>query len=323
MLTKDIFYPLSNVEFRKLVTLFKEPKEKKKFYEAQELRKIDWPAYNLTQINDAKASLMFIRDSVNYATCLDMKGKVGRPLTNPKLLAKAVLVSELLGFTERNAEGWLDLLGPFLGVHEHLDERTIGEAYDKLEVLYILNQIFHMTVASDGVLSGDGSGLETSRRQCYGLDKTTTKEFMTSIVDSREIVQSFDFSGKHEREAMRLLVREVSGDSIRLDAGFNERDLTEAIEELCMTPYIYPTKKNNLNGHPAWKFMYLEFFLDVYAWLKEYHQRSHCESFHSAFKRVFGIVTKERSTCRLAQITARIIIHNFRRLSYFARAKYD
>lgn len=312
---------LPNVEFRKLVTLLREPKEKKKFYQAQEPRKIDWPAYNLAQINQAKDSLSFIRESVNCCPKISTQGKCGKPLTDPRVLTKAVLICEALGFTERAGEGWLDILGPFVGIYKHLDERTIGEAYDKLEVVRMLHEIFLATKDSDGILSGDGSGLETSRKQNYGLNKKTTKEFMTSIVDSREVVQAFDVSGKHEREAMRELVKEVTGHSLRLDAGFNERDLADLIEELCMTPYIYPNKKNNLNGREAWKSMYMEFFRDVYAWLVEYHQRSHSESFHSAFKRVYGIMTKIRPSCRLAQVTARIILHNFRRLSYFAKVK--
>ena len=69
---------LPNVEFRKLVTLLKDPKEKKKFYVAQEQRKIDWPAYNLTQINQAKDSLSFIRESVNCCPRISIEGKCGK-----------------------------------------------------------------------------------------------------------------------------------------------------------------------------------------------------------------------------------------------------
>lgn len=313
---------LPNVEFRKLVTLFKEPKEKKKFYSAQKQREIDWPAYNLTQINQAKDSLSFIRESVNRCPVFKIDGKRGKPLTNPKALTKAVLICEAFGFTERSAEGWLDILGPFVGIYEHLDERTIGESYDKIEVIRMLHEIFLATKDSDGILSGDGTGLETSIKQNYESTKNKKEgRYMTSIVDSREIVQAFDISGTQECQIMHELVKEVSGDSLRLDAGFNDRKLADLVEELFMTPYIYPKKSNNLNGHPAWKFMYLEFFLDVYSWLIEYHQRSHTESFHSSFKRVFGIVTKVRSSCRFSQITARIILHNFRRMSYFAKAK--
>lgn len=67
----------------------------------------------------------------------------------------------------------------------------------------------------------------------------------------------------------------------------------------------------------AWKSMYLNLYNDVQAWLQVYHQRSHCESFHSGFKRVCGIITKIRFCCKLAQVTARIILHNRKRLSYF------
>ena len=48
---------------------------------------------------------------------------------------------------------------------------------------------------------------------------------MTSIVDSREIVQAFDISGKQECQAMHELVEKVTGTSLRLDAGFVDRIL--------------------------------------------------------------------------------------------------
>src|SRR3989344_1708612 len=118
---------------------------------------------------------------------------------------------------------------------------------------------------------------------------------------------------------MHELIKIVTGDSLRLDSGFNDRELVKEIENLFMTPYIYPKSNNVLNGHDSWKIMYLEFFLDIWLWLKEYHQRSHSESFHSAFKRVYGEVRKINYTARFVQITARIILHNFRRLSYFSR----
>ena len=130
--------------------------------------------------------------------------KVGRPLTDPMVLAKAVLACEALGFTERKAQGWLEILGPFIGI--------------------ILKQVFDNNKDSNGELAGDGTGLETSRKQNYGTDKKSTKEFMTSIVDSRDIVQAFDFSGKDECRAMHTLIEEVEGESLRLDAGFNDRE---------------------------------------------------------------------------------------------------
>lgn len=215
-------YP--NKKFRKLVALLNDERENKpkdRIYEAREMRSIDWKAYSISQINSIKETLKFINEEVNK--CRHPKKKVGRPLTNPKLLAKIILVCEAFGLTERNAQGFLLVFGRVVGLKK-IDDRVIGNAYDKQEVAYILKQVFDNNKESDGVLSGDGTGLETSRRQNYGENHNTTKEFMTSIVDSREIIQAFDFSGKDEYKVMFDLIEKVEGDSLRLDAGFNCRD---------------------------------------------------------------------------------------------------
>ena len=243
------------------------------------------------------------------------------PLTNPKSLAKAILVCELFGLVERKAQGFLELIRKSLGIREKLDDRTIGNAYEKREVAFILRQVFETTKTSDGKLSGDGSGLETSRTQNYGRCNTSTKEFLTSIVDSRAIVQAFDFSGEDECKAMHSLIKEVDGDSLRLDAGFNDRELVRKIVGQGMLPYVYPKKNNVLNGGDAWKEMYFEFMIDVIEWLSEYYQRVHCESFHSSFKRVFGIIRKTRPHSKFIQVMARIILHNLAISSYFKRIK--
>lgn len=305
---------LPNKDFRAMVPLLRE----KGFYQAEEKRKIDWSSYTLTEINLAYDTLSFIKDSVDKTDYMPLNGKVGKPLTDPKVLAKAILLSEALGFTERVAQGWLKILGPFLGIYEELDDRTIGEAYDKPEVIYILKQIFEDHKESDGILSGDGTGLETSRKQNYETNKKSG-EYMTSIVDSREIVQAFDTSGEQECKAMHKLIKGVYGNSLRLDAGFNDRELVRKISDKGMIPYVFPRKDNNLNGKLAWKYMYLELFYDVMSWLTEYHIRSHTESFHASFKSRYGLITKRRPTCQLSQVTARIILHNQRKISYFSK----
>ena len=311
-------YP--NKEFRALVSYSNEARKNKriKFYEDKEPREINWNAYTLSQINDAKETLLFIKREVDK--CILPKRKAGKP-TDYKALTKAVLICEALGFTERKAEGWLEIIGPFVGINEKIDDRVIGNAYNKLEVAFILKQIFERNKKSNGCLMGDGTGLETSRRQNYCDNKTLTKEFLTSIIDSREIVQTFDFSGEDERLAIDSLVEEVEGDSLRLDAGFNDKELVRKIVEKGIIPYVYPKKINRINGGNGWTEMYLEFFMDVIAWLTEYYQRVHCESFHSAFKRVYGIIRKIRVHSKFVQVSARIILHNRARLSYFKRVK--
>ncbi|MBI5148784.1 hypothetical protein HZA33_03830, partial [Candidatus Pacearchaeota archaeon] len=120
---------------------------------------------------------------------------------------------------------------------------------------------------------------------------------------------------------MHSLIEEVEGESLRLDAGFNDRELVRKIVERGLIPYVYPRKSNKINGDEAWREMYLEFFTDVIFWLQEYYQRVHCESFHSAFKRIYGIVSKIRVHSKFIQVSARIILHNRARLSYFSKAK--
>jgi len=305
---------LPNKEFRRMVPLLRE----KGFYEYEEPREISWHEYTESHIEAAPETLDFIQNSVDEAAYLQRKGKVGRPLTDAKVLAKAVLACEALGFTERTGQGWLKILGGHLGIKEKLDDRTIGDAYDKVEVLHILKQVFEKSKDCDGILAGDGTGLETSRKQNYETTKKTGG-YMTSIVDSREIVQAFDISGEQECKAMHKLIEKVYGNSLRLDAGFNDRELVRKIAERGIIPYVFPKKINNLNGSQAWTQMYLELFMDVMYWLTEYHLRSHSESFHASFKQVYGPITKRRITSMLIQVTARIILHNRRRLSYFKR----
>jgi transposase len=63
--------------------------------------------------------------------------------------------------------------------------------------------------------------------------------------------------------------------------------------------------------------MWLKLLKNVQKWLREYHIRSHTESFHSSFKRVFGIITKIKAKSTYTQILARIILNNQRKTNYF------
>ena len=171
---------LPNVEFRKLVKSTRDPKFKKEIYDAQEQRKIDWPAYNLSQIKQVKETLNFIREIVNSSYL----PKVRSNATNPKYLAKAILLSEFIHSPERESEGWVEILGPYVGIHEKIDDWVIGNAYSRPEVVRILYEIFLATTDSDGILQGDGTGLERTRKQNYESRKERG-DYMTSIVDSR------------------------------------------------------------------------------------------------------------------------------------------
>jgi len=209
-------------------------------------------------------------------------------------------------------------MGPYLGIYEKLDDRVIGKAYENSEVMRILTKVFEQNKTSDGVLGGDGTGLERSRKENYeSTKKKRTGQYMTSIFDSREVVHAFDISGVQECQIMHKLIKQVEGRKLTLDAGFNDRALVSEISKLGMVPYIFPKKNNNINGDIYWQKMYLNFYYNTLNWLIEYHSRNHTESFHSSFKRSFGIVTKLKFCSKFSQVCARIIIHNHRRLNYF------
>ncbi len=301
---------LPNVKFRKLV-----PKLRTKdFYKSKEKRKINWKRYNCSQTEEAIKiikEINFLVDNCETKTI----NNLGRKGKDKKSLAKIILVSELMQLTERQAQGWINLIGNYFGLNKNIDDRSIGRAYNNLEVQYLLKQIFEKTKNSDGVLCGDGSGLETTRKQNYETNKKTNGYF-TSIIDSREIVQAFEMS-KKEKEAIKKMLIEVKGNSLRLDAGFVDRKLTSMISEFGMKPFIFPKKNIDLNGRIAWKMMHLELFFETQKWLEEYHQRSHCESFHSSFKRKNKPLMKNNPISRLNQLTARIIIHNLRKWNYY------
>jgi len=301
---------LPNQEFRKLVPKLREGE----FYKPKEKREINWNRYNFALINEAKLILK-IKELVNSCAQIQ-QSKRGRRLTNPKDLTKAILLAELLCLPERQTQGYIELFGKILGINSHLDDRVIGNAYGRLEILFILKQVFEKTKTSDGKLSGDGTGIETTRKQNYETEKKKTENYLVSIVDSREIVQAKGLNNK-ECQTMHSLIQEVKGNSLCLDAGFVDRELTRKIYKLGIKPFIFPKKNINLNGSIYWKSMFLELYNETQKWLREYHQRSYCESFHSSFKRRNKPLMKINSISKLVQLTARIIIHNLRKRLYY------
>lgn len=302
----------------------------KGFYTSQKQRQIDWSAYTLNQINDVLNTIEFIKIEVDKVHKVSTNRDVGRPPIDAGYLAKGILFVEAYIVPEKKAEGWLFLIGPHLGIPCHIDDRVLGKAYKRLEVINILERVFKNNRESDWQLGGDGTGLEQSRKENYANTKKKGL-YMTSIVDSKERVLAFDISGKQECQAMHILVKEVAemlkkdvdkllkGAKLTLDSGFVDRKLAQLVEDSGIIPYIFPKKNNVLKskGNPGWKRMLLKLLENVQEWLKEYHIRSHTESFHSSFKRIFGIITKRLDYTIYTQVLARIIHNNRRKTAYY------
>ena len=248
-------------DFQKLVVKMRE----KGFYLPKEKTVIDWATYTNNQINDFIDSLKFIRSEVDKVHRPKEHTSVGRPPTDVGELAKAILFVEMFTIAERKAEGWLMIIGPHLGIQNRIDDRVLGKAYQNKEVIAILDKVFKNNKTNDGEMSGDGTGLEGSRKENYESTKNK-KNYITSIVDSREVVQQFDLGNKQECQAMHGLVKKIKDEikkdvlkltgkaKLTLDAGFIDRKLTQLIEDAGITPFIFP-KKNNVitpKGYPAW-----------------------------------------------------------------------
>ncbi|MFW5872032.1 MAG: transposase [bacterium] len=309
----------------KLKELVKKARSKG-FYEGNTQRKVQWSIYTANQINDVLNTINFINAEVEAVPWIEPEGGVGRPATHPKKLAKAILFIELMGIPERKAQGWITLLKSHLNIEENLDDRVIGKAYNNDAVFSILQSIFKKNSSGNGVFCGDGSGLEQSRKENY---ESTKKKglYMTTIVDSRQIVQEFSLESKQECQLMHDLVKNLKErlqdnpqiqQKLTLDAGFIDRKLTELISQSGMKPFIFP-KKNltfKAKGSFAWKKMLNSFINDVQSWLKEYHIRSNVESFFSSLKRIFGIVTKRKPRSIYVQVLCRAIHNNRRKLQY-------
>jgi len=108
---------LPNEQFRKLVKFINDGREDKtkKIYEDKEPREINWNAYTISQINEAKEILLFIKKEVDK--CEMPPKKVGRPLTNPK--AKAIILM-VMGLGEKCISSFLQML--FLGLQNIIKE---------------------------------------------------------------------------------------------------------------------------------------------------------------------------------------------------------
>jgi transposase len=310
---------------KRLNELVKKAREKG-FYEGNEQRKVSWSEYTLNKINDIINAINFINLEVDKIPEPKIKAKVGRPPLNYKKLAKAILFIEMLSIPEREAEGWLKIFKSHFHIRENLDDRVIGKAYSNPEVYVILEKVFRNNQSSNGILCGDGSGLERSRKENY---ESTKKKglYVTTIVDSRQIVQEFSLESKQECQLMHDLVLNIKNRirknpqiqyKLTLDAGFIDRKLTELIANSGLEPFIFPKKGLTFRakGSLAWKKMLNKFINNVQEWLKEYHIRSNVESFFSSLKRIFGIITKRTVFAIKTQYLCRVIHNNRRKLKY-------
>lgn len=316
------------------------------FYRKKSPRPVDWWRYDQAQMHEACDVLESIRVGVDQV-CVDLGGWLarrrgpGRPRCNDVGdLAKAVLVQQYMGDSDRRLVGCLELFSEKLGLVGVPGYKDVERAYGDPEVTVLLLAFFELTVKAVRDVRDfaiDGTGLSTSIKDNWdsylyprqgGKRRYSVFEKLVCVVGERYgLVSAFrvlDSMHGHESPYLRPLVEEVAERHGGLglvcgDAAYISRDNCQAIADLGGVPRLYPKKDTSLNrqGRKAYQDMLLSFIQDPQAWLEEYHKRYVCESTFSSLKRrCLTPLRRKLESRRRQEVLARIIIYNLIRLSY-------
>lgn len=319
---------------------------KRGFYKKKSPRPADWWAYDQAQIHEACDVLDSIRIGVDLAQA-DFGGYLarrrgrGRPRKNGVYgvadLAKALLVQQYLGDSDRRLVGYLELCSEKLGLVSLPGYKDVERAYGDPDVTVLLLALFDLTVGAVRDVRDfaiDGTGLSTSikdnwERYLFSRERryAVFEKLVCVVGQTYGLVSAFrvlDSMHGHKSPYLRPLVEEVAERHGGLglvcgDAGFISRENCQLIAGLGGVPRLYPRKSTSLNslGCKAYQDMLLSFISDAQAWLEEYHRRYVCESTFSSLKRrCLCPLRREIGSRRKQEVLARIIVYNLIRLSY-------
>ena len=327
-------------EFDKLL---QDLKDKKFKYEPKETKSIDWASYDLAQLHEINEQLLLVRRLVDEAAERLGTGKrengVGKPPKSAADKAKAILVQQYFGVSNRLAAGLMILFDDKLGIEEEFTYKTIERAYGDSKVIQILELVFELTnepvADKETKFSIDGSGMPRSVKQnwaqdkdddekCAGYDKmvgmigTTYKLYSAvSITSNGNANESPFFVPLLERTAeLYETIELVCG-----DRAFPSKANCTAVENLGALPRIYPKKGAVLKqrGSHARKKMLLDFVEDLQSWLRDYHNRSISETGNTMWKGKFPKKLMKRLVRRReTEAFARFCSHNILRLNYIS-----
>ena len=311
-------------------------------YTPKEEKEVDWAKYDKAQINEINNMLLLIRDMVDES-CRRLKieevpGKkdIGRPPKPPRDLAKAVLMQQYFGVSNRVTEGLVNLFREKMEIRSRFSYKAIERAYEIPEVTLILQEAFKIVQEpisdKEHNFSIDGSGLPTSTKQNWEQDKkksdTKGYEKMIAMVGTTyKMISSVTFTENPEANESPYLVPLVletaekydEVDLVTGDAAYVSRDNCNIIASIGAIPRIYPKRGITLRqkGSKAWTDMLLSFINDPQKWLEEYHSRSISETANSTYKRDFPVPLRRKINVRRKQEAfARVCDYNLKRRCY-------
>lgn len=277
-------------------------------YEAKDEKEINWGSYNAAKINEMHFYLTFVKEAVDMVKLEEQKTRQpGRPAMSAYDLAKIILIQMYFQTAERQASGLALLFKEKLMLTEVPSPRTIGRAYARDDVQYILGKVFEMTNApildKEGSFSADGTGLPLSIKQNYENDRENMgkhagyDKLAVMVSNNFHIATAFIHGNGTANDCplFRPLMIETAQRfqdvaDVELDAGFISRSNCDLITDAGAIPYIYPKKGSTLNrrGSGSWRKMLEKLIADPQKWLRAYHARSQSECYFSSHKRRFA-----------------------------------
>ncbi len=311
-------------------------------YIPKEEKQIDWTKYDQAQINEINNMLLLIRDTVDEASRrlkieeIPDKKERGRPPKPPQDLAKAVLMQQYFGGSNRVTEGLAILFREKMEIRSSFSYKAIERAYEIPEVTLILQEVFK--IAQEPIsdkehnFSIDGTGLPTSTKQNWEQDKQKSKtkgyEKMVAMVGTTyKMISAVTITKNpegNESPYLEPLVIETAKkygevDLVTGDAAYISRENCNIIASIGAIPRIYPKKGISLRqkGSKAWTDMLLCFITDPQKWLEEYHSRSISETANSTYKRDFPVPLRRKINLRRKQEAfTRVCDYNLKRRCY-------
>lgn len=326
-------------KFNKLMEKLKNDEFK---YTPKEEKEIDWAKYDKAQINEINNMLLLMRDMVDEACRrvkleeIPEKKERGRPPKPSRDVAKAVLMQQYFGVSNRITEGLVNLFREKMEIRSRFSYKAIERAYEISEVTLILQEVFKIVQEpisdKEHNFSIDGSGLPTSTKQNWEQDKKKSEtkgyEKMVAMVGTTyKMISSVTFTENpeaNESPYLESLVLDTAEKYVKVslvtgDAGYISRDNCDIIASLGAIPRIYPKRGITLRqkGSRAWTDMLLSFITDPQKWLEEYHSRSISETANSTYKRDFPVPLRRRINVRRKQEAfARVCDYNLKRRCY-------
>lgn len=331
---------MKKLPVRILEDILEQVSERKFPYESKEPVQRNWSAYNRARINELANVLDLIRQYVDDVDEYELPSKLSNMGKDESISvydkAKAVLLTEFLEADERTGSGWVNILGPRLGMTSEMSPRTIGRAYYDDRVQALLDLVFKKTSAAvqgkETSFSGDSTGFKKNTSVHYSRDKEDDKKrkdfamVSTMIANHYHVCTAFLFhpSGPiNDAPTLPNIWQQtiaVHGDYIEdaeFDAGFISRENVKLVAEYA-TPYFFPKKNLTLTpkGVPEWRNMLYACVTDTQNWLRGYHPRSNQETYNGCLQQRFPRpLNCKNKKAQETEAKSRIVTENFAQLN--------